>query len=183
MMNDQARLDFEFATDIFAGLERRFAPGDDLRIRWEDSPFQWLQPLPPSTKGKMGRQFVEQWLTNRSFNVRPSPRSKSNYVLNGYRIAIKYSALWEGGTFKFQQIKDQDYDICVCLGVKPFAVHAWVVPKRVLLENADGQHTGRRAVETKWVGFDPRHVPDWLREWGGTLAEAEAALRRIIADR
>ncbi|MDA8399734.1 MAG: hypothetical protein M0008_06755 [Actinomycetota bacterium] len=50
-------------------------------------------------------------------------------------MEIKVSTLWQSGVYKFQQIRDQEYDYLLYLGVPPFDAHAWLLPKSVLFEH------------------------------------------------
>ena len=96
------------------------------------------------------------------------------------------STLWEGGFYKFQQLRDQDYDFALCLGVSPFDAHCWVLPKRVLLEGwtskATGitpQHGGSAGTDTAWLNVYPEGAPEWLNPWGGRLADAIDVISQI----
>ena len=42
--------------------------------------------------------------------------------------------LWQTGTYKFQQIRNQNYRFVVCLGISPHDAHCWIIPKNVLME-------------------------------------------------
>ena len=81
--------------------------------------------------------------------------------------------------YKFQQIRDQNYDYLFALGISPFDAHAWVIPKTVLKEYVIGhmgQHTGADATDTAWLSVKVGAELAWLRELGGTLAAASDVL-------
>lgn len=91
-------------------------------------------------------------------------------------MEVKYSSLWtDNQQYRFQQIRDQDYDYCFCLGVSPFDVHAWFIPKDELMVDrppAPGpQHGGQAGRDTKWLAFPADDPPTWLATYGGTLAD------------
>ena len=90
------------------------------------------------------------------------------------------STLWESGVYKFQQIRDQEYDFCLCIGLSPFESSAWLLPKEVLMEfviGHMGQHTGVRGSDTAWLSF-PAHAPlDWMEPYGDTLFAVYELLR------
>jgi hypothetical protein len=44
-------------------------------------------------------------------------------LINGHRVEIKFSTLWQEGIYNFQQIRDQNYEYAVCLGISPFEAH------------------------------------------------------------
>ena len=103
-------------------------------------------------------------------------------ILNGVKIEVKFSTLWAGGGFTFQQIRDQDYDLAALLGLEPLRTHLWFVPKPVLSEHAVGQH---RCVCTRhqMAPFRSPLPPHWLARYGGSLSAAKAALeeaRRLL---
>lgn len=107
--------------------------------------------------------------------VARSPDSHADRVINGHRIEIKLSTMWAGGTYRFQQIRDQDYDHIFCLGISPFEAHAWLLPKSVLLEHVIGymgQHTGASGRDTAWLGFPVDRPYPWMQAFGGTLDSA-----------
>ena len=62
-------------------------------------------------------------------------------------MEIKFSTLWKSGVYKFQQIRDQEYDAMVLLGISPFSAACWIVPK----------------AETSW---EWRAIPAGLRDGG-----------------
>jgi hypothetical protein len=71
--------------------------------------------------------------------------------------------------------------ICL-LGLEPQRVHLWAVPKSVIWQHATGQHTGAAALDTRWVRFPALTPPEWLQPYGGTLAQAAAALEQARRD-
>ena len=149
---------------------------------WIDSPFGWIKRQPSRRAGKIFEQLVAGWCAAKGFSVAAAPNSHSDRVIGGLKVEIKGSTLWKGGGFKFQQIRDQDYDIVICLGIRPFDVNAWAIPKAVLMEHPDGvasQHVGQAGRDTAWLAFDADNPPRWLHEWGGRLADAHRALRRL----
>ena len=104
-------------------------------LDWKDSPFAWIKDLSSSrTRGKVGEQLVERWCIAQNFDVRPSPDSEADRIINRLRVEIKFSTLWKNGTYTFQQLRDQSYDIIICLGISPYDVHCWVLSKELVLE-------------------------------------------------
>ena len=86
---------------------------------WIGSPFEWILRVPSRTKGAIGEALVAGWAATKGFDVVRSRNSDADRVINGQRIEIKMSSLWKSGGFKFQQIRDQDYDFCLCIGISP----------------------------------------------------------------
>jgi hypothetical protein len=149
---------------------------------WEGSPFGWIRSAASRRRGAIGEKLVAGWASANGFAVERSPDSEADRVIRGQRIEVKFSMLWETGIYKFQQVRDQDYAHLFCLGISPFEVHAWMVPKEVLREHVigvQGQHTGASGADTAWFSVLPAHPPAWLSPWGGTLEEAKVLLEEL----
>jgi hypothetical protein len=149
---------------------------------WKGSPFEWVLRLPPGTKGKLGKQLVLQWCALKELAVDKSPDSDADMLINGHRVEVKFSTLWEKGFYKFQQIRDQDYEYSICLGISPFDAHCWVISKKILkiyVIRHLGQHTGSSGQETAWFPVNPLNPPDWLSSCGGTLEKAFSVLKPL----
>jgi hypothetical protein len=151
-------------------------------LAWQGSPFEWVLKLPPGSKGKLGKQLVFQWCALKGLAVDRSPDSEADMLINGHRVEIKFSTLWKVGIYKFQQIREQNYEYSVCLGISPFEAHCWVVSKSILRLNVIGhlgQHTGLSGQETAWFPVNPNKPPDWLIPCGGTLDQAFLVLKNL----
>lgn len=158
---------------------------DEEDLIWEGSPFAWIKTCPSRRRGAIGEKLVAGWCAAREFNVTRSPDRDADRIINGLRTEIKFSTLWKAGFYKFQQLRDQNYDIAICLGISPFDAHCWVLTKDLIMEkwgDADGlktQHGGRRGSDTAWLEVNPASVPDWLARCGGRLSDAFRVLKRI----
>ncbi|NWG08549.1 MAG: hypothetical protein HXY35_17865 [Chloroflexi bacterium] len=149
---------------------------------WAESPFEWVLTLPSASKGKLGKRLVYQWCALKGLSIDSSPDSQADMLINGHRVEIKFSTLWESGIYKFQQIRDQNYEYAVCLGVSPFEAHCWVASKQILKKYVIGhmgQHTGSTGQETAWFAVNPADPPDWLSPFGGTLEKAYKVLKSL----
>jgi len=149
---------------------------------WAGSQFEWVLKLPPGSKGKLGKHLVYQWCALKGLSVDRCLDKEADMLVNGHRVEIKFSTLWKAGFYKFQQIRDQDYEYSVCLGVSPNEAHCWVVSKRILLRiviGHMGQHTGSGGQETAWFSVYPHNPPDWLTPYGGNLEDAFKVLRSL----
>lgn len=149
---------------------------------WTGSPFEWARSLPSGSKGKLGKRLIYQWCALKGLSIDSSPDSEADMQINGHRVEIKFSTLWENGIYKFQQIRDQNYEYSVCLGVSPFEAHCWVLSKKILREfviGHMGQHTGSEGKETAWFTVNPNNPPHWIRPYGGTLEEAYKVLKSL----
>jgi hypothetical protein len=149
---------------------------------WASSPFEWVLKLPSASKGKLGKRLVYQWCALKGLSIDSSPDSQADMLINGHRVEIKFSTLWETGIYKFQQIRDQNYEYAVCLGISPFEAHCWVANKTLLKKHVIGhlgQHTGSSGQETAWFAVVPSSPPDWLSPFGGTLDQAYKVLKSL----
>lgn len=149
---------------------------------WKDSPFEWVLRLPAGTKGKLGKQLVFQWCALKELSVDKSPDSDADLLINGHRVEVKFSTLWKSGIYKFQQIRDQNYEFSIFLGISPFAAHCWVISKTKLKEYVIGhmgQHTGLGSQETDWITVNPQNPPEWLAQYGGSLGKAYNVLKTL----
>ena len=172
----------EFALLASAATYIRSDIESDYAI-WQGSPFEWIVRLPAGSKGKLGKQLVYQWSALKGLSVDKSPDSDADMLINGHRVEIKLSTLWKSGIYKFQQIRDQNYEYAVCLGISPFEAHCWVISKKILKQYVIGhmpQHTGASGTETFWITVnDPSNPPDWLKQCGGTLNQAFDVLKTL----
>lgn len=163
---------------ILAGLSATLAadyvgPGTDP---WAGSPFAWIRTRASAQRGKIGEQLLAGWAAAKGLDVTRSRTPGADRVINGKRIEIKFSTLWEKGDYLFQQIRDQDYEHAAFLGISPFSASCWVVPKALLVgrlrPGLRGQHAGAAAVDTTWLRFRATQPPTWLAQYGGPLREA-----------
>jgi len=149
---------------------------------WVDSPFEWILHLPAGSKGKLGKHLVYQWCALKGLAVDRCSDSEADMLVNGHRVEVKFSTLWKIGVYKFQQIRDQNYEYSVFLGISPFDAHCWVISKVILKNNVighTGQHTGSGSQETAWISVDPQSPPEWLVPYGGNLEKAFSVLKAL----
>ena len=153
---------------------------DEEEQAWAGSPFRWIIHLRSSRqRGKVAEQLVAGWCAAKGLSVGPSGDSDADRVIAGRRVEIKSSSLWRSGVYTFQQFRDQDYEYGVCLGISPFDAHCWVMPKELIMTKATPQHGGGQGRDTRWLSFPAAEPPDWLRPYGGTLAQAFRVLSSI----
>lgn len=167
---------------ISAQLSADYAAHDDV---WAGSPFAWILAKPSRQKGAIGERLVAGWLATRRFNVTRAGDADADRCIEGKRVEIKFSTLWQSGTYTFQQFRDQRYDFVICLGISPFDAHCWVLPKTEILkrwrETGDlmPQHAGSRGSDTAWLTVDPSTIPDWLCPFGGSLKAGLAQISKL----
>jgi hypothetical protein len=151
---------------------------------WLGSPFAWIKTRPSRQVGSIGEQLVAGWFAAKGLDVVRTGDSDADRVIDGRRVEIKFSTIWESGDYVFQQIRNQRYDVALLLGLSPFSASCWVVPKPVLLEQPfrlglSHQHGGQAGSDTVWLRFRAASPPAWLSAYGGSLGEAYEAFRRL----
>jgi len=174
---------------ISATLQAEYAAED---LHWSGSPFAWIKTRPSRQVGTIGERLVAGWLAAKDFDVVRSPDSDADRLVNGHRAEIKFSTLWQSGIYKFQQLRDQEYEFAICLGISPFDAHCWAIPKTELVarwkqsidarrevEGVQPQHGGADGRDTAWLRIDPRSPHGWLAGFGGSLSKAAQSLNRI----
>ena len=178
-MNDDIDPDFKLFATAAEFIKPEF---QKERLLWKDSPFEWVLELPSASKGKLGKRLVYQWCALKGLSIDSSPDPEADMQVNGHRVEIKFSTLWQDGIYTFQQIRDQNYEYAVCLGISPFQAHCWVISKKILKKYVIGhlgQHTGLAGKDTAWFSVKPNSPQDWLQDCGGTLDEAYKVLRSL----
>lgn len=134
----------------------------DENKQWKGSPFEWIKHRPSRAIGAIGEKIVSSWLVLHDFNVSRSPDSQADRVIEGKRVEIKFSTQWKNGTYLFEQIRDQNYDFAIFLGISPHDAHCWVVPKADILRMWKiehvlvSQHAGASGGDTTWARLSPR---------------------------
>lgn len=175
---------------IVAGLAAMLQPEYELGEAdpWRGSPFEWIQRLPSRRKGAIGESLIAGWAATKGFDVAKPANSDADRVIHGHRIEIKYSNLWaDGGIYKFQQIRNQEYDYCVCMGLSPWDVHGWIFSKADLMGPIDPvgrpglvpQHGGASGLDTRWLSFRAQEPPGWVASHGGRLGDVARFLTRL----
>jgi hypothetical protein len=178
-MNTNRSIAFELLASTANFIEPEFQR--DLSA-WGGSPFEWILSLPSGSKGKLGKRLVYQWCAAQGLSVDRCRDSDADMLINGHRIEVKFSTLWQQGIYTFQQIRDQDYEYAVCLGISPFEAHCWVLSKKILKKQVIGhlgQHTGSSGKDTAWFSVDPKNPEEWLVPFGGTLEDACIILKGL----
>lgn len=169
--------DVQLLATYSATLEADYARDPD--DPWIGSPFAWILHQPSRARGAIGEKLVAGWCAAKGFDVVRSNNSEADRIVEGWRVEIKFSTLWKSGGFKFQQIRDQDYEFCLCIGLSPFDAQAWLLPKAILHQYVIGhmgQHTGAAGTDTAWLGFQADKPYSWMAPFGGRLADVDRLL-------
>jgi hypothetical protein len=143
---------------------------------WDQSTYFWVKNNPPQQTALVAKASLLDWL--RQFGI---SCEQSGWLVESDlgKLCIKFSTIWHSGVYKFQQIRDEDYDYLVCLGISPHQAHLWFVPKTEVdnrIIGIAGQHRGSSANDTFWLSIDPTYAHAWLNNYGGTIGQAETML-------
>lgn len=157
-------------TELIGGNERS----------WSDSPYLWIRNMQSGRKGKAGEKIIEKWLRLEGLKVTQSINGESDRSIEGKEIEIKTSTLWERGVLVFQQMRDQDYEYVLFLGVLPDKLLLWSVPKNVALEHSEPQHSGKGGNDTKWLIVDAFNTPEWLKPYGGSFSSGLSVMKKQL---
>jgi hypothetical protein len=173
MPNARSRPDVELMQEMSRALSDAHSQVRD----WSGSDFNWMLTLSTGARGAVGRQLVEAWVGSLGIPTGRVSENNAHYVLAwDLRIQVKTSTMWESGHFRFQQIRDQNFDLLLCLGLQPDDVSVWLFPKDVVLEHLSGvggQHTGASARETYWMNLAPGANNSWVDEYGDQFSTAK----------
>ena len=156
---------------------------------WNGSMFELHKNLSPKAKGAWGERLTCDILESYGATVPRDKKGKnkkpkgagSDYDVwvNDKKIEVKTSFAWdeEPDKFVWQQIRDQDYEYIVFIGVNPGECKAWWATKEDIVNNIFGrneyrQHGGNSGEQDLyWIQttmFDG-NVPGWFRpikDWG-----------------
>jgi len=166
------QLDFQMLASLAMYIRNDI---EELNEIWESSPFSWVTQLPAAKKGKLGRNLISSWCTAKNLAVSHPNDNKANLIINGYRIATKFSTLWSEGSYKFQQIRDEGYDYLICLGISPSEVHCWIFNREYIVAKAKPQHKGADFFLT----INPNNPPGWACIGGGRLDKVYQILKNL----
>lgn len=172
------RTNFELLAEISSSMNSD-RPGNSV---WTGSPFEWILGTPSATKGKIGKELAAEWAKSVGILVASGSSTDADRIMNGALVQIRMSTLWDAGHYKFQQIRNLRYDYLFCLGLSPFQVHSWLIPKSVLLDNVigrRGQHSGSESTDTSWISVTPKKQEPWLRPYGDSLTEVHRCLMQV----
>ena len=175
---------------ISQALSREY---QDENKQWQGSPFEWIKYRSSRSIGAIGEKIVSSWLALHDFNISRSPDSQADRLVEGKRVEIKFSTQWKNGIYLFEQIRDQNYDFAIFLGISPHDAHCWVVPKQDIIRMWKvervlvSQHGGAKGSDTTWARLSPRGtdaVDDaHFVAYGNGLGNALQAISRLTGYR
>lgn len=174
--------DVQYLASLAGGIRSDFVSEKETEM-WRNSPFYWIKSRPSRQVGKIGESLVAGWAASKGFDVTKPESSDHDKKIAGLKVEIKFSTLWtDSEIFKFQQLRDQDYEYVFLLGVSPFDAQAWFVPKAEVSYTRPPelvpQHGGADGKDTRWLSFPATQPPGWLKEFGGRLSDVAALITK-----
>ena len=141
-----------------------------------DSPFLPLKLLSSKTKGAKFEQVLHEHLVLNHYDVAKAGNYDWDRTVNGHKVEIKGSFLWEGGThFRWQQIRiNQEYDYVVFLAFYPSCLEIYAADKEAVIAEVTkkdengywiwNQHGGKKVKEADTFYLDgmPEDFP-WMK--------------------
>jgi site-specific DNA-methyltransferase (adenine-specific) len=183
------RISKETKQNMISVVERKYTPDYEMLVAtasylkadlqekndlWEGSPFEWLLQLPARQKGALGGRLVASWCASKGLSTGRSKAPGENIIVNGNKLSIKFSTLWNNGKYNFQQIRRDGYDYVLCFGISPTEAHCWIFERDYAIQHAKPQHKLEY-----WISFDPKKPPEWIKGCGGNLEEAYQVLKNL----
>jgi len=182
-MNQASISDSEvsYLAALASSLKADFVGEKEIEL-WQNSPFYWIKSRPSRQIGAIGEALVAGWSASKGFDVTKPESADHDRKIAGLKVEVKFSTLWTNNRiFKFQQLRNQDYEYAFLLGISPFDAQAWFVPKAELSFNRPPelvpQHGGAAGKDTRWLSFPADSPPNWLEQFGGRLS----AVNKLIA--
>lgn len=141
-----------------------------------NSPFAWLLPLPPVSKGAAGLRMVRELMQLNGYKIGKASGLAQAFSTSYGTIKTKLSLEWNNGNFVFEQIRDDPYDFLAMLGLCPDDAFIWLCPKNVALAVSAGQ----QAPQSRWIHVDPKAPPAGFSGYGGPIADAAITFGAVL---
>ena len=138
---------------------------------WANSKFESFRNIPsPKSKGAQGEKLVSQIFEQLGYEIEKPLNSDHDRIIGGYKTEIKLSTTWNETLFNWtwQQIRDQDYERIIFVGINPNECYVyWATKedlrKHILGQDQHRQHAGKDGgQELYWIQGSGRQ--DWFRD-------------------
>lgn len=164
---------------------------DQNRISWRYSPVSFLDRLSSATIGSIAEHTIARWCQEHGIQIGSREasgdmtiHSRSLLANNKYRVEVKFSSLWQGHQYRFSNIRSDDYDLIIFLGLSPFDAHCWILTKGQIMalwgDQLPYQHYGSRGNDVVWASIPIYNIPYWADHCGGSLELAMMRLKRLL---
>lgn len=136
---------------------------------WSESPFEWILPLAPEQRERVGRHLFVSWCKEKGV-LTDVGIDNEKLIINGCKLAVNFSVLSSDGEYQFEQIQEADFDYMICFGISPKQAHCWVFGKDQVEQLQMAQHS---------FYVHPDNQPEWLIQAGGNLTYAYQKLMNL----
>jgi hypothetical protein len=140
---------------------------------WSGSAYAWMKHLSSTRRFKAAESILESLFVGAGFVVSPRTAPGHAWLVEGSRVAMKFSTLWNSGVYTFQQVLPGNFDVMVLFGVSPDTPHLWIAEKPAVL-SAVGSSS------TPWLSVDPTSPPPVLDGRGGSVVEFYDAAALVL---
>lgn len=126
---------------------------------WKNSLFRYFRDMSSKSKGAEGEKLVHQFMEKLGHAVFRANNSDFDRYISGHKTEIKTSTCWDEieNKFTWQQIRNQEYDRIIFVGINPNDVVFYWATKEDLKENIFNinerrQHSGKNGgQELYWI--------------------------------
>jgi len=163
--------------DSIAQVKKEFEEKPNM---WLGSPFYWISILPSRRKGMIGEKILKQQAELEKISTKKAKSSDYDLLINNIKVEVKLSLLWEAGTYVFQQIRDQGYDVVACIALHPDGTsRLWVIPKAIMMEHCIPQHDPDGINNVLWLHIHANNIPEWMKTFEySTVKDAFISIKK-----
>jgi hypothetical protein len=125
---------------------------------WEGARFEKFKARTPAASGSMFEVLIRKWAAWAGLHVEDRRSSDHDMIIGRRRIEVKGSTLDSMGWFHFNQIRQDEFDLAVLVGLTPDDCSMWVEDGDALRSVAQWEmhRAGRRNMKLKvrpgWLG-------------------------------
>ena len=117
---------------------------------WYGSRFEQLRNMSSRKKGAEGEKMCSEIMTSLGHEVKKPESKEHDRIITPWKTEIKLSTSWneELDNFTWQQLRNQDYERCIFIGVNPEQLKMWWCTKddlfeHVISKDSKRQHAGK----------------------------------------
>ena len=152
---------------------------------WDDSKFEKLKIMSSRKKGAQSERLTADIMEGlgcdvprdkKGRNKKPYNSSEFDLFIDGIRIEVKMSTAWDNTLNKFtwQQLRDQDYQRAIFLGINPNDLDMWWCTKDDLISHIFGRDEHRQH-----AGKDGGQELYWIHTSGGNTADVPSFFKTM----
>ncbi len=140
---------------------------------WYNSPFEWVLDANRQQKSLIVSRLFETWCKHNGFSFEKLGDAEDLCIINGYQIAVKFCMLLDDGMYRFQPIRNDDYDYVLCIGISPEQAHGWVFEREAVIGKSIYSETSDQ------IHVNPKSLDAWLSDCGGSLGQTAQIFKNL----